>query len=53
MFSYYDVVLKWTLNTTQKKASEEVEGKKWPDRINGTLLLSSKVNLNDLVDKAC
>ena len=39
MFCYYDVVRKWTLNTTQKKAIEEVEGKKRPDRINGRVII--------------
>ena len=37
----------------QKKTSEEEDGKKWPDRINGLLLLSSRVNLNELVETAC
>ena len=40
-----------TLNTTQKKSSEEGQGKKWPDRVSGTIFLSSTVNLKEFVDK--
>ena len=50
---YYFVERKWTLNPNQSNSSPSSPATKgYPNRVNGTLLVSSTVNLKDLVEMA-
>ena len=50
---YYFVERKWTLNPNQSNSSQSSPATKgYPNRVNGTLLVSSTVNLKELVEMA-
>ena len=50
---YYFVERKWTLNPNQSNSSPSSPANKgYPNRVNGTLLVSSTVNLKELVEMA-